>query len=109
MKVYLSGPITGSPNYKADFKRIEDILKEHNYEVVNPAADEYEIDDTENKFSDENWVNFIVNDIRLVSKCDAICLLPKWDSSFGAKIEALTAEKLGKTFIKVNENGMIDF
>lgn len=101
MKVYISGPITGNPNYKTEFGRIEDALKKRGYEVVNPAADEYELG-VENKFSNESWVNFIVNDIKLVSECDAICLLPKWYNSPGATIEALTAEKLGKTFLIVN-------
>lgn len=38
MKVYIAGKITGDPDYRAKFKRAEDVLREEGHTVINPAV-----------------------------------------------------------------------
>lgn len=37
MRIYISGPITGTTDYKERFAVAEEKLKANGYEVVNPA------------------------------------------------------------------------
>lgn len=37
MRVYISGPISNEPDYKAKFAKAEAELKEQGFEVINPA------------------------------------------------------------------------
>jgi hypothetical protein len=57
------------------------------WEVVNPV----EI----NPDPEAKWLDCIAADLKAMDGCTAICLLPGWTNSFGAKIERLAADKLG--------------
>ena len=85
LKVYLSGKITGDPNYKAKFSSMTDELLSYGYTVFNPAVlpDGFEYED------------YMTLDLQILSKCDAIFLLRDWRNSPGAKREYEEAARLG--------------
>lgn len=85
MKVYLSGKITGDPNYKAKFSSMTDELLSYGYTVFNPVV-------LPDGFEYEDYMTF---DLQILSKCDAIFLLRDWKNSSGAKREYEEALKLG--------------
>lgn len=77
LKIYISGPMTGLPNYNREaFNAAAEELKDK-YHVINPAVlpDGLEYDD------------YIDIAKILIKRCDAIYLLPGWQGSKGANIE----------------------
>jgi Domain of unknown function (DUF4406) len=99
MKVYLSGPMTGYPelNFQA-FHELARHLRGHGDEVINPA----EINDDQHA----DWTECIIEDIKQLSKCEAIYMMRGWGDSYGAQIEYLVAKKLG---LKVEFESDYDF
>ena len=89
MKCYLSGKITGDPDYIKKFAMYEAFYKKHGLRVVNPAK----------KGNDKAWDWYMRRDITLLMKCDAIIMLPDWQESKGAKLEKHIAEQLRMLFI----------
>lgn len=86
-RVYLSGRITGLPDL--GMKQFEDAanhLRQLGYAVFNP----HELNGPE-----LDWKKCMVNDIRILTGCDAIALLDNWKESRGAKLELLIAVMLG--------------
>ena len=91
---YLSGKITGDPNYKAKFAGWAALYRGMGFEVINPV--ELDTDDQ------EYWVDPICRDLRLLSERepDFIVMLPDWSESPGAIIEHVAATmKFGVTAI----------
>lgn len=88
MKVYLSGAITNNPDYMQEFKQAEELLTALGHEVVNPT-----ILDCASKYLD--YAEFMIFDLQLLRKCDAIYFLGSWSKSDGAKIEKMVAKKMG--------------
>lgn len=87
MKVYISGPMTGLPdfNYPAFFAA-EDDLKAIGHDVINPARE---------GDGDWGWLEFMRRALVDISQADAIHLLDDWEKSKGACLEAHIAEALG--------------
>jgi hypothetical protein len=69
------------------FNRTAVRLRNLRWEVVNPV----EINPDENAA----WLHCIAADLRAMEGCTAICMLPGWENSFGARIEHMAAQKLG--------------
>ena len=93
MKIYISGQISGLPldEAKAKFQTVETKLKAQGYETVNPLK---------NGIPDnEAWEVHMAADIVLLLDCDAIYMLPGWESSKGATLEKNIAERTGKKII----------
>ncbi|MFU1906023.1 DUF4406 domain-containing protein [Bordetella avium] len=88
MRVYLAGPMTGHPdlNYPA-FHDAAARLRAHGFDVVNPA----EIVKTPGL----DWLACMRLDIPALLTCEAIVLLPGWQSSRGARLEYSLARQLG--------------
>lgn len=90
MKYYLAGPMTGLPelNFPA-FHSVAAFLRSRGEVVVNPAEINPDVD--------ADWLECMLEDIKQLSKCDAIYMLNGWTNSYGAQIEYLVAKKLGLT------------
>lgn len=88
--IYLAGPMTGYPdcNFPA-FIAAATSLRDRGYAVVSPA--EIEADKLH-----EPWVYYLKRDIAIiVQECTAIAVLPGWQTSRGARLEAFVAHSLG--------------
>lgn len=80
MKIYISGPMTGYPEYNCPaFNAKAAELRAQGHEVINPA----EINDG-TKGTYPQWMR---EDIRLLIDCEAIYLLKGWEKSRGARLE----------------------
>ena len=91
MKIYISGPITGDPNYKEKFDKAETSLN-NNYDVVNPTK---VVPFDENK----TWSDYMREDIKVLLECNAIYMMKGWQKSKGATLEFIIAKHLDMTII----------
>ena len=76
MKIYIAGKITGEPNYKQKFKKVEEALIRLGHSPMNPAW----LGDFP-EFSHEDYM-FITKAMQI--RCDAVIFLPDWTDSTGA-------------------------
>lgn len=85
-RVYLSGPMTGIPdnNFPA-FHEWAARLRAQGFDVVSPA----EIQEA------GTWELCLRADIREMTTCEAIALMPGWENSRGAQLELHLAHRLG--------------
>lgn len=87
-KCYISGQITGNPNYIQDFECAERQLKAWGFKVVNPLK--------VSRFdADKTWADYMRDDIKALCGCDTIYMLKNWTCSRGARLERKVAEALG--------------
>lgn len=84
-KIYISGPITGNPNYKEQFAAISRMLAKDGHIVIDPSVE------TE-RLSPRDYMRI---SLARLEAADEILLLPGWENSNGAKIEKLYAEYIG--------------
>jgi hypothetical protein len=81
-------------NFPAFFKA-EEMLRKEGWEVINPARldedDGFDISQERTSITPAELEKFIIRDVHLVVKCDAICLLPKWALSKGVAVELAVA------------------
>jgi hypothetical protein len=95
-KVYISGPMTGYPEYnRPAFSAAADYLRDRGYEPVNPAEVELGPGAT--------WEQYMREDLKLLMDCEAVVLLPGWEKSRGATLEASIAGRLGMTVRPLEE------
>ena len=87
---YLSGPMTNLPddNWPV-FIYAEKYI---NGKVINPAKPHGKI--LKKAKSDFDWIDYMVEDVYELVKCDKMVLLPGYSKSMGAKIEILIGKKL---------------
>lgn len=79
--IYISGPITGVKDFMNNFKRAQNKLEVLGYCVVNPATCMDPLpEETTHK-------QFMKVSIGLLSICDNIYMLDKWENSKGANQE----------------------
>lgn len=96
MRVYISGPMTGLPDWnKPAFAAAAQQLMVRGYEPVNPAEVELGPDAT--------WEQYMREDLKLLMDCEAVALLSGWEESRGATLEALIAFRLGMTVRPLEE------
>lgn len=86
MKYYISGKITGDPDYQKKFFEAETVLREQGHSVYNPAR------------LPEGWSpgEYMSVNLPALMASEVIYLLPDWRDSPGARIEfqlAVYAEK----------------
>jgi len=107
MKVYISGKISEdiiSDATREKFKKVERLLKEQRYSVVNPTGERWQNTLTaawRRKIA-ENWnpeqtfyAYALVSDMEIIATCDAIYMLPDFLQSKGAKAEHAFAIAIG--------------
>lgn len=86
-KVYVSGPMTGLPNYNFDeFNRVAELLRNEGYNVVNPAV--------HGVIPEWEWKDYLKLDIKDMLGCDIVATLEGWEESRGARLEVYIAEQL---------------
>jgi Domain of unknown function (DUF4406) len=98
MRIYIAGPMTGLPdlNFPA-FHAEAARLRALGWEVVNPA--ELNLDPS------ALWADCMRADITALVTCKFIRLLPGWEKSKGATLEAHIAERLGMHVIQPEVEG----
>ena len=88
MRIYISGPMTGIPEFNFPaFNQAATRLRGCGLDVVNPA----EI----NKDTTMSWEDCMRADIKALCDCDTIVMLPGWENSKGAHLEVHIAHRLG--------------
>lgn len=89
LQVYLAGPITGVPDRNQPaFAKAAGLWRARGWRVFDPIeADGDNLDDA--------WETYMRRDIPILVESDAIALLPGWQASRGATLEAHIAEQLG--------------
>lgn len=95
MRVYVSGPITGTDDYMERFAKAEKELTKQGYSVVNPS-----------KLNNIlpiglTYEDYMKIDFALMDLCDAIYMLSGWEKSCGANREYGYA--MGKDMTIINE------
>ena len=96
MKVYISGPMTGYPdfNYPA-FHAAEQHLADLGHEPLNPARHPKQ----------ETWADYLRLDLVDVLAADAVAVLPGWECSRGAVLEVHVAHALGMAVLPIERWG----
>jgi hypothetical protein len=101
MKIYISGAISGVPNFREHFQRAADLLNAQGHQVVNPALLKLHAQAT--------WQDYMKRCVVLLCPCDAIHMLPGWESSRGAKEERRIAKMLGIPVQYADERSAVVF
>lgn len=88
VKVYLSGPMTGLPNFNYDaFNAAAAQLRAAGFHVENPA---------ENPHPEcRSWQAYMRLAVAQLATCDRIVVLPGWSYCKGAKLEVAIGTALG--------------
>lgn len=87
MKVFISGKISGVEEQAFQiFEAAEINLRAAGYEPINPMKLNHD--------HDKSWGSYMRVCIIALCQCDAIYMLPNWESSSGAKLEHYIAENL---------------
>lgn len=85
MKVYLAGRITGDTDYKAKFKKYEEMYDKV-ATVLNPAENPAGM-------SNADYANI---SIAMINAADYVVFLPDWEESIGANLEHAYCKYIGK-------------
>lgn len=107
--IYISGPMTGLPNYNHDeFHRVYDLLVSKGFDVFNPAAIRLRDIPHGYKPIDQNdarrvWQAYMKECVRHIPDCRLIVTLQGWRESEGAMCEVRIAEMLGIEVISLGE------
>ena len=97
MRVYISGPITGTNDFEQRFEAAENNLKAQGYEVFNPAKCNLVMPGT------ATWEDYMKLCEAMLSCCDTIYMLRGWENSRGAVKEYHLAMAAGMVVLKEGE------
>lgn len=101
--IYISGPITGTPDYVERFMTAEKHLREEGWEnIINPVVITSEFPE------DTPWEQYMRKCIQVLMGADAIYMLKGWVYSRGAKFERYIACMLG-IYIEYEPNNEVQF
>ena len=81
MKIYKSGPITGTTDYMERFAKAEKELTEQGYSVVNPAKVNAQLPE------DTSYEEYMKMSFCMLTMCDGIYMLDGFEKSCGANRE----------------------
>ena len=94
MIVYVSGPMTGYPDFNADaFMVAEVALVANGHHVVSPRKNGLP--------SGSTWGDHMRTDIIMLMGAEGVAVLPGWECSKGAVLEVHVARELGMTIMPV--------
>lgn len=80
MRIYISGPITGTEDFMEQFEDAAAIIAERGHEYINPAR-------LVEVMPGADWATYMLIDRELLKEADAITMLPGWEQSRGARTE----------------------
>ena len=89
-KAYISGPMTGLPDYnRPAFREAAARLRSEGYEVFSPV----EMDEHGDEAEVWEWEDFLCRDLQFILQTDigVVFLLNGWEHSRGAQLEALAS------------------
>ena len=93
MRVYISGKITGTTDYRERFEAAEGYLRGLGHEPVNPVWIGYMV-----KLSmpfEPQYETYMAIDLAVLQECDAIYFLKGYEDSNGSRREHTKAAALG--------------
>ena len=91
-RIYLAGPMTGMPGHNfPTFHAAAERFRKAGWDVANPAENFQGRTDLPRSA-------YLRADVASLAQCDAIALLPGWEQSGGATLEAVIAAEIGLTF-----------
>lgn len=95
LRVYISGPMTGYPDYnRLAFRSAAAALSARGYDhPIDPGAVET---------PDLAWADYLRADLKLLLGCEAVATLPGWQESRGACLEVHVAQALGMTVMPLD-------
>lgn len=94
--IYIAGPMRGYPDHNVPaFERAEALLGLAGFAVVSPVNIGREAFGNDPKVPGGEYLRL---DVRALSRCDAIALLPGWEASTGARCEVVVALTIGLPF-----------
>jgi hypothetical protein len=101
MVYYLSGPMTGIPDHNFPaFHEAAAKLRAQGLAVVSPA--ELDLADPKPTVGETYpWDYYLRRDLRELTRCDAVAVLPGWTRSKGAQLEVHVAKELGMPIVDV--------
>lgn len=91
MKIYIAGKITGDPQYKEKFGRVESHYRNQGYTVLNPAC-------LPKGMTNADYMRICFS---MIDSADAVAFLPDWDKSAGARIENAYCDYIGKDIVRI--------
>lgn len=100
MRVYISGPITGTDDYMERFAEVEERLKGKGYPVMNPAA---VISMMPKDMTYEECMDMC---FAMLDICEAVCMMSGWEKSCGANREYGYA--LAKGYLIMQEQQILE-
>jgi hypothetical protein len=93
-RIYIAGPMTGHPNHNFPaFHATAERFRKAGWNVANPA-------ENFDGRTDLPRSAYLRADVIMLAQCDAIALLPGWERSVGATLEAILAVQLGLSFFE---------
>ena len=81
MKIYISGPITGTDDYMERFEAAEKMLTEAGLSVVNPAKVNAQLP------KETTYTEYMDMSVTMLHMCDAVYFLRGWENSRGSTVE----------------------
>src|SRR5262245_37721375 len=120
MRIYIAGPMTGLPQFNVPlFDSVAATLRERGHHVVSPA----ELDSPVMRAAalqskdgsmaaiahlGESWGDMLARDVKVIEQqVDAICVLPGWHRSRGARLEAFVGLLTGKSFYAFDPDHLV--
>lgn len=114
--IYLAGPMTGKPHFNFPlFESTARELRALGWNIISPAELNSEAIhqaaaastdgklDSDGKVGGQTWGDLLSRDVKIVADaCDGIALLPDWETSRGAKLEAFVGLMCKHQFYEVN-------
>lgn len=91
MTAYISGRITGDPDYKRKFAAHAEELTQAGYKVMSPAALPEGLHPAE----------YMRIDLAMIDAADVVVFLPDWEESMGAILEHDYCAYTGKAMMEV--------
>lgn len=91
--LYLSGPMTGYPEFnRLAFREAEGWLTDAGHDVLSPV---------DAAPHGTTWSDYLRADLALLLRAEAVAVLPDWEASRGACLEVHVAQALGMTVLPV--------